>query len=90
MKIFTLSEHRTPVPGLRILTFASISQDCNNTRTQLYQELLLEHKKVTSENKKLLLDCKKLRAGIKDHVNDLAQQVKDLTGEPLSHSKTHN
>ena len=73
-----------------MLTFLSISQHCNNTQTQLYQELLLEHKKVTTENKKLILDCKKLRTGIKDHVNDLVQQVKDHTCEPLSHSKIHN
>ena len=49
-------------------------QKCNDTRTQLYQGLLREHKKLKTEDKKL-------RTGIKEQFNKLVQQVKDLEGK---------
>jgi hypothetical protein len=49
----------------------------------LYQELLLEHKKMSTEHKKLTADLKKLRAGAREHLNEQIQKVKDLEGKPF-------
>ena len=49
----------------------------------LYQDLLLEHRKMSSEHKKLAAEFKKLRAGARDHLNEQIQKVKDLEGKPL-------
>ena len=49
----------------------------------MYQELLLEHKKMSTEHKKLTAELKKLKAGGREHLNEQIQKVKDLEGEPL-------
>ena len=58
-------------------------QLCNSTRTRLYQELLLEHRKMSTEHKKLAAEFKKLKAGAQEHLNEQIQKVKDLEGKPL-------
>ena len=49
----------------------------------LYQDLLLEHRKIRSEHKKLAAEFKKLKAGAQEHLNEQIQKVKDLEGKPL-------
>ena len=49
----------------------------------MYQELLLEHKKMSAEHKKLTANLKKLRAGAREHLNEQIQKVKDREGNPF-------
>ena len=49
----------------------------------MYQELLLEQKKMSTEHKKLAAVLKKLKAGAREHLNEQIQKVKDLEGKPL-------
>lgn len=46
-------------------------QRCHDTRTQLYQGLLREHRKLKTEDRKL-------RTGLKEQFNKLALRVKDM------------
>ena len=54
----------------------SLLQKCNDTRTNLYQNLLREHRKLKTEHQKV-------RVGVKDHMNKLIQDKKDLEGKCL-------
>ena len=52
----------------------SFLQKCNDTRTHLYQNLLREHRKLKTEHQKVWV-------GVKDHMNKLIQDKKDVEGK---------